>query len=197
MRRVLILLAAGWLPLLQAEPLNYDYIYFSNADTETDAGKQDSGETAGGFWSFTDSMHLFGSYDTAGSYTGSGENPNWNYDTRTVRAGVGAHYLIGTRVMLAPSLSVLRAEREINAPGWIAPREFSDTGFGLQLDLRLAMNDWLELTAGTSSTRVFDETDTQFVGGVLFHATNWLAVGALYHEHDDSHSMELTARFYY
>lgn len=180
-----------------AEPLDYDYVYLSSNDTETDDGRETDGDVFGGFWSFTDTLHVFASYDDAGAYTGSGENPLWDYDTRTLRAGIGGHYLLGERTMIAPALAVLRSEVEISAPAWTEPREVSDTGYGVQLDLRHAVTDWFELTAGGRYADVFDNGTTELVGGVVFHPTTWLALGALYHEGDDRNSTELTVRWYY
>lgn len=184
------------LPLAaSAEPLDYDYLYLSSSETETDDGRETDGDVFGGFWSFTDTLHVFGSYDDAGAYANSGENPAWEYETRTLRAGLGAHVLVGERTMIAPALSILRAKMEVTSPLWT--REHEDTGYGAQLDLRHAITHWLELTAGGRYTHVFDDGSTQLVGGVVFHATDWLALGALYHEGDERSGVELTARWYY
>lgn len=180
-----------------AEPLDYNYVYLSTNDAEdNDAGGAD-GETFGGFWEFAETLHLFGSYDDAGAYAGAGDNPSWEYETRTLRAGVGGHYLIGERTMIAPAVAVLYAEREVDAPGWNYPREYDDTGYGVQFDLRHAFTNWFEITAGARYSNVFDEDGTEFVGGLLFHPTNWLAVGALYHDGDNEASTEFTVRWYY
>ncbi|HEX6930337.1 MAG TPA: hypothetical protein VF267_13865 [Gammaproteobacteria bacterium] len=197
MKRTILFLLALLPGVAYSEPLNYDYVYLSANDTETDGGNEDSGETFGGFWSFADTLHLFASYDDAGAYTGAGSNPAWRYETRTLRAGIGGHYLIGKRMMIAPSIAVLRADREISAPAWTAPLESTDTGYGAQLDLRYAVTNWFELTAGGRYSRVFDAGNEEFVGGLLFHPTDWLALGALYHEGEDRSSTELTVRWYY
>lgn len=178
-----------------AEPLNYDYVYLSTNDTESDNGAENSGETLGGFWSFADTLHLFGSIDDAGAYTGLAQNPAWDYDTKTIRAGIGGHWLLGKQTMLAPSIAVLRSEVEVSAASFT--RKYTDTGYGAQLDVRHALTNWFELTAGARYTHLFDEGTTELVGGVLFHPTNWLALGALYHEREEAASTELTVRWYY
>jgi len=197
MKTIILLVLVLFAPALHAEPLNYDYLYFSSNDTESDSGQDTGGEAFGGFWEFADTLHLFGSYDDAGSYTGTGANPLWQYDTRTLRAGIGGHYLLGTRVMLAPSIAVLHARREINASDWNGLRKYTDTGYGMQLDLRYAVANWLELTAGSRTSRIFGENETDLVGGIIFHPTHWLALGAIYHDSDSQSGAELTVRWYY
>lgn len=195
MKRIILFLSLALLPAAHAEPLNYDYVYLSSNDAEGDTG--DSGETAGAFWEFAETLHLFGSYDTGGNYTGSGSNPAWDYDTRTIRAGAGGHYLLGTRFMLAPSIAVLRSRREVYAPALGTRMEYTDTGYGVQLDLRYAVADWIELTAGARSSRIFDDTRSDFLGGIIFHPTDWLAMGVVRHEGEDDASTEFTVRWYY
>lgn len=191
-------LLACLLPLgADAEPLDYDYVYLNANETETAEGADDSGETAGGFWTFTDTLHLFGSYDDTAAYVGAGANPAWDYDTRTLRIGIGGHYAVGDRTMIAPSIAVLRARREISAPAWTSARENTDTGFGMQLDLRHAVTDWFEVTAGGRYSKIFNDSTSEIVGGMLFHPTDWVAVGALYHEREDAAGTELTVRWYY
>ena len=199
MKRILLYtLALALLPATaMSEPLNYDYVYLSANDTRTDSGNDDRGDTLGGFWSFADTLHLFGSLDDAGAYAGAGANAAWKYETRTLRAGIGGHYLLGKRVMIAPSIAVLRAEQEISAPAWTTARERSDTGYGAQVDLRYAVTSAFELTVGGRYSRLFDDNSTEGVGGILYHATDWLALGALYHEGERSESTELTVRWYY
>lgn len=195
MKKTCLLGLALLAPLpVAAEPLNYDYVYLSSNNTEGSA--DNGGETAGGFWEFAETLHLFGSYDEGGNYSNTGSNPNWDYETRTMRAGVGAHYLLGTRFMLAPSVAVLRSRREIYIPN-SGQMEYSDTGYGMQLDLRYAVSNWLELTAGARSSRIFEDTRSDFVGGIIFHPTDWLAAGIVRHEGDDSAATEFTVRWYY
>lgn len=198
MKHARLLMVLVLLPFaVAAEPLNYDYLYLSANDTETDDGSESEGETFGGFWSFADTLHLFASYDDAGAYAGSGANPGWDYDTRTLRAGIGGHWLIDERTMIAPAVAVLHARADVTAPAWTYAREYTDTGYGVQLDLRHALADWFELTAGGRYSEVFDGDATEFVGGVVFHPTDWLALGALYHDGDARTGTELTVRWYY
>lgn len=194
--KAFIVLAAALAPLaLQAEPLDYDYIYLS--DHDADSGAVDDGEAFGGFWTFAETLHVFGSYDDTGAYGGAGENPAWDYDTRALRVGVGGHYRIGERTMIAPAIAVLRAEMDVMAPAWTAPREFSDTGYGLQLDLRHALTNRFELAAGARYTDVLDNDSSELVGGIVFHATDWLALGALYHDREGEGATEMTVRWYF
>lgn len=192
----LILLAAAVLPgTVLAEPLNYDYIYLSNVDTESDGGDGSEGEAFGGFWSFADTLHVFASYDDSGFYAGA--NPAWDYDLQALRAGLGGHYLLGERTMIAPAISVIRAEGDVMAPSWASPRELKDTGYGFQLDLRHALTDRFELTAGGRYTNLLDDSSTELVGGLLFHAADWIALGALYHDREEETATELTVRWYF
>lgn len=187
---LLLLPGAAW-----AEVLNYDYVYLSRNGMEPDGGSRSEGNTAGGFKEFGGHTHVFASIDDGGLYGGA--NPKWDYDLTTLRVGVGGHYLLGERTMIAPAVALLRVDGEVLAPAWMAPRELSGTGHVIQLDVRHAVFDWLELTAAARHTKLLGESSTEFVGGVLFHLNDAFAVGALYHDRDAAASTELTVRWYY
>ena len=182
-------------PAATAEVLNYDYVYLSKEGAAS--GQQgDSGNgTAGGFKSFGDHTHVFASYDDTAFYAGS--NADWDYNLKTLRVGAGGHYLIGKRTMIAPSFAVFRSRGEVMAPAWVAPRKLAGNGSILELDVRHAVTDWLEIVGGVRRTRFEDASWTELVGGVLFHPSDRWAVGALHHDRDDARSTELTLRFYY
>ena len=169
---LLLLPGAAW-----AEVLNYDYVYLSRNGMEPDGGSRSEGNTAGGFKEFGGHTHVFASIDDGGLYGGA--NPKWDYDLTTLRVGVGGHYLLGERTMIAPAVALLRVDGEVLAPAWMAPRELSGTGHVIQLDVRHAVFDWLELTAAARHTKLLGESSTEFVGGVLFHLNDAFAVGAL------------------
>jgi len=173
-----------------AEVLDYDYVYLSRNGTESDGNG-----TAGGFKSFGGHTHVFASYDDTAFY--AGVDPNWDYDLETLRVGAGGHYLVGRRTMIAPSVSVFRSRGEVMSPSWDAPRRLESTGYIAQFDLRHAVTDWLELTAAARLTRFDGSSGTELVGGVIFHATDQWAFGALYRERDGRDSTELTVRYYY
>lgn len=179
----------------RAEVLDYDYVYLSREGAASGQGGNDGNGTAGGFKSFGDHTHVFLSYDDTAFYAGNHED--WDYDLRTWRAGAGGHYLVGKRTMIAPALAVFRSRGEVMAPGWLSPRRLAGTGSILEVDLRHAVTDWLELTAGARRTRFEDASWTELVAGVLFHPNDSWAVGALYHDRDDARSTELTLRYYY
>lgn len=192
----LALSALALLPAVaRAEVLNYDYVYLSRNGMETDGRSRGEGNTVGGFKAFGGSTHVFASLDDGGLYAAA--NPNWDYDLMTLRVGVGGHYLLGERTMVAPAVAVLRVDGEAMAPAWMAPRELSGTGHVVQLDLRHAVTDWLELTAAARHTKLLGDSSTELVGGVLFHLNDAFAIGALYHDRDASASTELTVRWYY
>lgn len=194
MKRLLLLACLAPLAAL-AEPLSYDYVYLSSNDSSNDDSAGGSGEAFGGFYEFAQTLHLFGSYDDSSAYIGAGQNPNWDYDTKTLRFGIGGHYLLGERTMIAPSIAVLRSRRDITAPLWTVRDE--DTGYGAQIDLRHAFTNWFEVTAGARYSEVFEQDDTEFVAGIVFHPTNWLALGAVHHEGDERTATELTIKWYY
>lgn len=196
MRR-LLLMAMMLLPgVALAEVLNYDYVYLSKNGTESDPGsKGGDGVAGGGFKSFGKRTHVFLSYDDTALYAGS--NPNWDYDLKTWRIGAGGHYLIGKRTMIAPSLSVFRSSGEVMAPNWTAPRKLEGTGHIVQVDLRHAVTNWLELTAAARRSKFLDGSSTEFVGGVMFHPNATWAVGVLYHDREQKRSTEFTVRRYY
>lgn len=194
---LMLLLAMVLLPgVALAEVLNYDYVYLSKNGTESDAPSGDGdGTAAGGFKSFGDHTHVFLSFDDTALYAGS--NPKWDYDLNTWRLGVGGHYLIGKRTMIAPAFSVFRSSGEVMAPSWNAPRKLSGTGYIAQFDLRHAVTSWLELTAAARRTKFLDDTSTEFVGGVLWHVNDTWALGVLYNDREQKTSTEFTVRYYY
>ncbi|MDG6347531.1 hypothetical protein QAA18_02045 [Luteimonas sp. 8-5] len=173
-----------------AEVLDYDYVYLSRNGTESDGNG-----SGGGFKSFGGHTHVFASYDDTAFY--AGRHDDWDYDLQTLRVGAGGHYLIGERTMIAPSLSVFRSRGEAKAPSWDEPRELEGTGYIAQFDLRHAVTDWLEITAAARLTRFDGDSATEMVGGVMFHATDNWAFGALYHHRDGGDTTELTVRYYY
>ena len=194
--RLLLTSAVVLLPAAaRAEVLNYDYVYLSKEGAASGESEDDGNGTAGGFKSFGDHTHVFMSYDDTAFYAGNHED--WDYDLKTWRAGAGGHYFIGKRTMIAPAFAVFRSRGEVMAPGWEAPRKLAGTGTILEVDLRHAVTDWLELVASARRTRFEDATWTELVGGVLFHPSDEWAVGALYHDRDDARSTELTLRYYY
>lgn len=184
-----------------AEPLNYDYVYLSNHDIEKDdSGKSDSSDVLGAFWEFTDTLHATVSYDSAGAYASSFASPA---EVNTYRFGVGGHYLLNDNLMIAPAVYAVRGEAQLRdrsgtpPPGWDSNFELADTGYAVGLDLRYMLNPQFELTAGAKRTSLFDNDNSEAVGGVLYHPTDWLALGALYHDREDSTSTELTVRWYF
>lgn len=178
----------------RSEVLDYDYVYLSRNGMETD-GRSGNGNTMGGFKEFGGYTHVFASLDDGGVYAGA--NPAWDYDLMTLRVGVGGHYRLGERTMVAPAVALLRVDGEAMAPGWMAPRELDGSGHVVQLDVRHAVTDWLELTAAARHTKLLGHGSTELVGGVLFHLNDAFAFGALYHDRDASTSTELTVRWYY
>lgn len=195
-RSWLALPALAVLPLAaRAEVLDYDYVYLSRTGTELDGQSRGEGNTVGGFKEWGDHTHVFASLDDSGVYAGA--DPDWDYDLTTLRVGIGGHYRLGERTMIAPAAVYLRVEGEAQAPGWTGPRDVAGTGHVLQLDVRHAVTDWLELTAAARHTRILGDTSTEFVGGVLFHPSDAFAFGALYHERDEASATELTVRWYY
>ena len=178
-----------------AEVLNYDYVYLSRNGMESGERPAGEGNTMGGFKELGDHTHVFASIDDGGAYGTA--NPAWDYDVRTLRVGIGGHYRLGERTMIAPAVAVLRVEGDTMAPSWAAPREVSGTGHVVQLDVRHAVTDWLELTAAARHTKLLGDSSTELVGGVLFHFSDAFAFGALYHDRDASSSTEFTVRWYY
>lgn len=196
--RILLLLAAAAVCLsANAEPLNYDYVYYSATEIDNDSGASDSGDTLGAFLSFADTLHLFGSVDTAGAYSGGSTNSNYSYDTLTLRVGIGGHYLLTERLMIAPAIAVLRSRTEVSSPNWMYAREYEDTGYGAQVDLRYWFGNRWEVTGGARYSRVFDNSATELTAGPVFHINDWLALGALYHDGENRNSTELTLRWYF
>lgn len=190
MRRPL-LLAALLLPgLAPAQTLNYDYVYLSRNGTESDGHG-----TAGGYKSFGEHTHVVLSADDTAFYAGS--NPSWDYDLRTWRIGAGGHYLLGTRTMIAPAVSVFHSEGSVMAPSWLAPRRLNGNGYIAEVDLRHAATLQIELVAAARRTQFQGDRWNELVGGVIFHATPKWAVGALYHRREERNATEFTVRFYY
>lgn len=178
------------------EPLNYDYVYFSHQQVDQDNNQETENDAYGGYWEFTQRLHMLASYGDGGFYAAAGGG---NVDSRALRLGLGAHWLLGEDTMIAPELAVIRAEYDV--PGsWMTPDagySYSDTGYGAIVDLRHRLAPRLELLGSARYTRVFDGSQTQFVAGPIFHLNEHIALGALYQSQEGDTGWELTIRWYY
>lgn len=174
-----------------AEPLNYDYVYLSKSEVDQDGTNETAeGETFGAFYSFRESLHGFASIDDAGSYAAV------NGDARTLRVGVGGHFLVSERFMIAPAIAALYTRTKYY--DWQMNRqEDSDTGYVLQLDARWQFLDRWELIGGVHRSSVFNTDDTEIVAGLLWHPLDWLALGAIHKDKSEATGTELTARWYF
>jgi hypothetical protein len=194
------LLAVACLVLLpvagaRAEVLNYDYVYLSREGAASGASGDGGNGAAGGFRSFGAHTHVFASLDDTAFYAGS--NADWDYDLTTLRVGVGGHYPLGPRTMLAPSIAVFRSQGEVMVPAWAARRDLEATGAILELDIRHAVTRWLELVGGVRRTRFDGQAWNETAAGVMVHPTDRWAFGAIHHDRAGERSTELTVRYYY
>lgn len=178
-----------------AETLNYDYVYASHQESEQDNQSTAENDVYGGYWSFTERLHLFGSYGDAGAYAAGPAN----VETLALRLGVGSHWMIGANTMIAPEIAVVRAEYDIpmGAAGWYSGATARDTGYSAILDLRHRLAPWVEVIGSARYTDVFDNANTQFVAGPVFHLNKYFAIGALYETTEGNAGWELTVRWYY
>lgn len=180
---------------LAAETLDYDYVYGSHQ--ETDNGEQSSeNDTLGGYWSFTERMHLFVSYGDAGFYAAGPDN---NWESLAARLGAGTHWMLGENTMIAPELALVRVEYEVpdGAASPYAGATRTDTGYSAILELRHRFAPWLEVIGSGRYTKVFDNGSSQFIAGPVFHLNKHFAMGALYQTREGDAGWELTVRWYY
>ena len=178
---------------LAAEPLNYDYIYLSSGRIEPEDGESRNATAFGAFYSFADSFHGFVGVDDGGAYAATVPA---DADIRNWRIGAGGHFFIGKNLIIAPTAALIRGKaRWAYMPGMY--REIEDDGYALQLDARWNFTGRWELVGGLHRSELFDESDTEIVGGILWHPTDWLALGAIAKDRETAGITELTGRWYF
>ncbi|MDX1442804.1 MAG: hypothetical protein R3270_03385 [Gammaproteobacteria bacterium] len=186
-----------------AEPLNYDYIYLSSGRIEPEQGESRNASAFGAFYSFANNFHGFIGVDDGGAYAASAPA---DADIRNWRIGAGGHFLVSENVMLAPAAALLRGTVEYRACIPLGPNlpacswtdmEASDTGYVVQLDARWNFAERWEVIGGLHRSELFEESETEIVAGILWHPTDWLALGAMAKDRDTSSIAELTGRWYF
>ncbi len=190
MRIVLTLALCLLANVAQADALNYDYVYLSKVGNSSNGNG-----TGGGYKSFGENTHAFFSADDTAFYSGS--HRDWNYDMKTWRVGIGGHYKIGKRTMIAPELAVFHSRGTVTSSEWPDGHAMSGNGYMVEVDLRHALTDRIELSAAARRTQYAGDSWNEFIGGVMFHATHHWAFGVLQHRTDQKSATEFTVRYYY
>ena len=196
MRSILLatlLLLACAATATQAEPLNYDYIYLSSGRIEPEQGESRNATAFGAFYSFTDNFHGFIGVDDGGAYAG---NVPANADIRNWRIGGGGHFFVSEKLIVAPTVALLRGEVKYAwMPGM--DREYTDRGYALQVDARWNFVDRWEMIGGLHHSELFSQSETEIVAGILWHPTDWLALGAIAKNRETASLAELSGRWYF
>lgn len=190
MRTILLLALFLLASAAHADALNYDYVYLSKIGNSSNGNG-----TGGGYKSFGENSHVFFSYDDTAFYAGS--RSNWDYDMKTLRVGAGGHYRIGKRTMIAPEIALFHSSGTVKAPSWPSAHNMGGNGYMVEVDLRHALTDHIELSASARRTQFAGERWNEFVGGVMLHATHHWAFGVLQHRRDSKSATEFTVRYYY
>lgn len=187
LRSTLILLFLALTASASAKEFDYNYLSLSYGIIEFDDTSFDGdGFGLGGSYAINEDFHVFAGYQAVGL--------DFGIDATSFGAGLGYHTSLTPVVDLVASVSYQYVDFD-------APAPFSggdDNGFGLDLGLRFAASEELELNAGISYVDLSDSgDDTGFGVGGLYSFTDAFALGLSAAWSDDATSYALEGRFYF
>jgi hypothetical protein len=145
-------------------PFSYTYIQADiiRGDGDGFSGGPD-GLALSGAYALTKELFVFGGFGHL-----DGEIGGTDVDTSTIGAGLGLHMPASPTTDLVFGLSFLHGDSDNAAPAW-SP---DGTGYGLDIGLRHAADEKLELNGGVSYQDFDDSSSmTALRGGVVYHAT--------------------------
>lgn len=188
MTRGLVLAACGlWSAgALHAEPLNYSYGYLKSGEWHIN-GRSFRNDTLGAYIETGKHVHLFGSVGNGGSYTG----PTLD-GSRTLRLGIGGHWLLGQDSMIAVEAAALRTSYR-----WRNQGRMAHLGWSAILEYRYRFAPSWEFVATGTRTELWNWRTQEFALGPVWHVNDTLAVGAFYRRMDGHNGFDVTIRTYY
>jgi len=149
---------------LNSGPFSYTYIQgdIIRGDGDGFSGGPD-GLALSGAYALTKELFVFGGLGHL-----DGEIGGTDVDSETIGAGLGLHMPASPTTDLVFGLSLLHGDSENAAPAWCP----DGTGYGLDIGLRHAADEKLELNGGVSYQDFEDSSSmTALRGGLVYHAT--------------------------
>ena len=187
MRGSLLSLASLLLaPALCAEPLNYSYGYLRSGEWHVD-GRSFRNDIAGVYIEAGKHVHLFGSLGKGGAYAA----PTLQ-DARTLRLGIGGHWLLGQDSMIAVEAAAIRASYR-----WHDAGRMAHLGWSAIVEYRYRFAPaWEAIVTGTR-TQLWNWRTQEFAVGPVWHLNDTVAIGAFYRRMDGNSGFDATIRTYF
>jgi len=171
-----------------AEGLDYTYLQGSYGQVTFDDSLLDvdgDGFGISGSYAASDSIHLYGEYQTS--------ELDFGVDLNFLEAGVGYHMPVSETLDFVAELGYVQVE--IDAPS--AP-SFDDSGLMLGVALRGMVGEALELNGGIDYVDFSDsDGETRINVGFQYNFTETFSAGASGSIWDDINVYKLSARFYF
>ena len=186
MRSTLLVILMAFSASVNAEGLDYTYLQGSYGQVTFDDALLDvdgNGFGISGSYAATDSIHLFGEYQTS--------ELDFSVDLDFLEAGVGYHMPVSETLDFVAELGYIQVE--IGAPG--VP-SFDESGLTLGVALRGMIGEALELNGGLDYLHCSDaDGETRIDLGFQYHVTETFSAGASATVWDDINVYKLSARF--
>ena len=171
-----------------AEGLDYTYLQGSYGQITFDDALLDvdgDGFGISGSYAATDSIHIYGEYQTA--------DLDFGVDLDFLEAGVGYHMSVSERLDIVAELGYIQVE--LGAPGFPS---FDEDGLTLGVALRGMASEALELNGGVDYVEFNDadaDGETRFNVGFQYNFTETFSAGASATVWDDFNIIKLSARY--
>lgn len=195
LRSSLILLLLALSASASAEDFSYDYLYMGYGTTDLDTVNVDgNGYTAGASLAFSDKVHGFADYETAGLDAAGLFSDT---DLKRYSVGVGYNTAMSDAVSLFARLSYEYFEMKIDDP-LFGPVTIDDNGYGFAFGARIAVGSKLELNG---IAKYIDYTDggedTSIEVAALYEIVDALAIGLSADWSDDISTYTFYGRLYF
>jgi len=189
LRSILLVILFAFSTAVYADGFNYNSVTASYGQIDFDDFSSDSDLFAiEGSFAVSESFHVFAGYGI-----GEIEDSVSSVDIDQWNIGLGYNTSLSDKVDLVVGLSYEYIE--LSAANLIS---VDDNGIGVNVGLRMAATEKLEVDAGISYVDFSDGGDnTAFGGGVLYSFTETFALGASVSFDDDATGYNVGGRFYF
>jgi len=186
LRSSLLILLLALSAAASAEDFSYDYLYMGYGTTDLDTVNIDgNGYTAGASLAFSDRVHGFVDYETAGL--------DFDIDLNRWSAGVGYNTSMSDAVSLFARLSYEYVEIDSPQAGAV-----DDNGYGFAVGARIAVGSKLELNGIAKYVDYTDGgEDTSIEVAALYEIVDALALGLSADWSDDISTYTFYGRLYF
>lgn len=181
-----------------AKDLSYTYIQGAYSKVELDDSDEDAdGFTAAFSGQISDSFFIFAGYGKVESdeYGAS----NTSVESESISAGLGFILPLTESGSTDLNLTAAYIHREFSTESDLPILEgkVDDEGYGLGARLRHLLTEQIELNASIDYEDIFDEDNTNYSIGALFHLTESLSLGGSYTFGDDADGWGVGVRFHF